>query len=126
METFFISVPSGCRWRIVMKNMQDLISLRCRVLASGGYKGWERCRGNLPARTNSANQTQLRLAVPSSRIGVLMGKGGATIQRFQHSHQSSIKVSGQRIFLPDATEDQGRVIHCSAPDQSTSRSATVL
>jgi len=47
-----------------------------------------------------------------------MGMGGSTIRRLQQTHRSSIKVSGQRIYHPDAASEQGRVLHCSALDHA--------
>ena len=71
------------------------------------------------------NQTELRIVVSSSLIGRLMGTGGSTIRQLRQSHQSSIFVSGHRLFHPDAVAEQGRVIHCSARDHASLCSTVV-
>ena len=72
-----------------------------------------------------ANQQELRLVVISSLIGRLIGMGGSTIRRIRQAHRSSIFISGNRQFHPDAVVEQGRVIHCSALDHTALCSTAV-
>jgi hypothetical protein len=72
-----------------------------------------------------AKQQELRLVVILSFIGRLMGMGGSIIRKIRQAHRSSIFISGNRQFHPDAVVEQGRVIHCSALDHDALCSTAV-
>ncbi len=85
-------------------------------------EGWS-CSQHFCEITRPLSMVAFFTSAPSfpgcSLKGGLMGTGGSNIRSLQPAHRSSIKVSGQRIFRPDAVKEQGRMIYCSAPDQAT-------
>ncbi len=64
------------------------------------------------------HQTVLRFVVAAPFIGNLMGVGGSTIRSIRHENQCTIRVSMHSIFYPDAVQEHGRVIFCSAQDHA--------
>jgi hypothetical protein len=73
----------------------------------------------------ASKRVQLKLVVASNFIGGLMGTGWSTIRHLQDTHQTTIRVSGQRHYHPDAKEEYGWVIHCTAQSQASLGNALV-